>query len=122
MNPLKLPSKKRPEDTIRDDLITYMEKRGWYIMKMHGSLFQQGFPDLYCTHKLHGVRLIEVKLPEMKGSRWTNAQRDNFPKLSENGTLIWILTAATDWEYRKLFEVQNGKLVDNWFEYYLMKD
>lgn len=92
-----------------------MRDRGWYIVIMHGSLYQQGIPDLFCTHRRFGIRLVEVKLPNMKGSRFTNAQNKVFPELSDNGAGIWILTGATESEYKKLF------MPENWFEYYLMK-
>ncbi len=116
MNPIKLPSKRRPEDTIRDNLVPFLEDRGWYVKIMHGSLYQQGIPDLLCCHKKHGIRFVEIKLPNMKGSHWTPAQRKVFPELSQNGCPVWILTGATEYEYRKLF------CPENWFEYYMMKD
>lgn len=115
MEPLRIRSKKRPEDTIRDALRTFLEDRGWYVVIMHGSLYQSGIPDLLCCHKKHGIRFVEVKLPSMKGSRFTNAQHTVFNALSNNGCPIWILTAASENEYKKLFQREN------WFEYYLMK-
>lgn len=66
-----------------------------------------GFPDLYCTHVNYGPRWVEVKLPNMQGSRWTIAQKEEFPKLHNNGSPIWILTGATPEEYKKLFEPAN---------------
>lgn len=83
---------------------------------MHASDVLFGMPDLYCTHIKYGMRWIEVKLPDMKGSRWTNAQREWFYKLGSNGTHIYILTAATEGEYKKLFGP------DNWLEYFMLKD
>ena len=81
--------------------------RGWYVKSTHGNLYQSGFPDVYATHYTHGVRWIEVKLPDMKGSKFTDAQWEVFPKLLANGTRIWILTAATEFEYAKLFKPCN---------------
>jgi len=83
-------------------------------MATHGNLYQRGFPDLYATHFKFGPRWIEVKLPNMKGSRFTPAQMESFPKLRANGTRIWILTAATESEYQKLFKPDN-------VQYYLME-
>lgn len=97
----------RPEDEIRSAIIKFLVARGWYIKIMHGSLYQQGFPDLFCTHKRYGIRLIEVKLPNMIGSKFTPAQMEEFPKISTNGAGIWILTAANDSEYDKLFKPYN---------------
>lgn len=116
MEPKQLPGKKGPEAIIKEALITYLEQRGWIVKVTHGSIYQNGLPDLYCTHRIHGPRWVEVKLPNMTGSKFTKAQNEWFPKLSANGTKIWILTAATDVEYKKLFEPEN------WFTYYLLKD
>jgi len=71
------------------------------VVRIHGSLFQSGLPDLYATHSRYGPRWIEVKQPI--DFSFTGAQLDRFPKLSANGTKIWILTAATESEYKKLF-------------------
>lgn len=76
-------------------------------------MLQQGFPDLYATHKDYGPRWIEVKLPMMKGSRWTGAQQIEFPRMVDNGSPIWILTAADEAEYRKLF------LPSNFYYYFI---
>lgn len=77
------------------------------MIKTHGNMFQSGLPDLYATHYTHGARWIEVKLPLMKGSKFTNAQYEVFPKLVANGSRIWILTGATEEEYKKLFKKCN---------------
>lgn len=76
-------------------------------MVTHGNEFQSGFPDLYATHYSYGPRWIEVKLPDMKGSKFTAAQWREFPKMVANGTGIWILTGATPTEYSKLFKPYN---------------
>lgn len=74
---------------------------------MHGSVYQSGFPDLYCTHIKYGARLVEVKLPGMKGSKFTPAQLEWFPILHGNGSPIWVLVAANEAEYKKLFQPAN---------------
>lgn len=84
-------------------------------MVTHGGMYQAGFPDIYATHKEYGGRWIEIKLPDMKGSRFTKAQKECFPLLAENGTGIWILTTVCEHEYRKLFGYQQG----NWLEYFM---
>lgn len=81
---------------------------------MHGSVYQQGIPDLYATHVKYGPRWIEVKLPGMVGSKFTPAQLEWFPILHANGSPIWILTAVNDSEYKKLFQEANL------FEYMLL--
>jgi hypothetical protein len=115
MEPKPLPARRGPEYKLRKDIIDFLEARGWFVKILHGSAYQEGFPDLYCTHRIYGPRWIEVKLPNMDGSRWTKAQTIEFPKLSANGTKIWVLVAATESEYKKLFGP------DNWFEYMLIK-
>ncbi len=107
MEPLILPPKKGPEAIIQERLIEFLEQRGWVVKPTHGSMFQSGFPDLFATHKVHGQRWIEVKLPDMKGSKFTKAQVDTFPLFSQNGSPIWILTGATESEYKKLFQPEN---------------
>lgn len=115
MNPRKLPEKRGPEYYVREKIVKMLTRHGWIVKLIHGSMYQSGLPDIYATHKRHGPRWIEVKLPNMDGSRWTKAQLENFPLLSENGTGIWVLTADTDHEYKKLFDKPN------WFEYFIMK-
>lgn len=106
--------RERPEAEIQKAVVKMLRMEGWYVMTTHGSLYQAGFPDVYATHYLYGVRWIEIKLPDMKGSRFTAAQLEHFPKLRANGTRIWILTAATEYEYKKLFKDDN-------IGYYLME-
>jgi hypothetical protein len=90
-----------PEAPIKDAIKLYMEKLGWYVIVTHGNAFQSGLPDLYCCHLQHGQRWVEVKNP-LKYS-FTKAQWDVFPALACKGVGVWILTAATDEEYKKLW-------------------
>ena len=98
---------KHPERGIQKAIIKMLQIRGWYVRVTHGSIYQSGLPDLFATHAEHGPRWIEVKLPRMIGSHFTSAQRDVFPKLTKNGSGVWILTAATVAEYEKLFRPCN---------------
>jgi hypothetical protein len=100
-----LHSRRKPETIIQNQIIDFLTIRGWYIMKTHGNMYQQGFPDLYATHSKYGARWIEVKNP--KQYVFTPAQLECFPKLSANGSRIWILTSACEEEYRKLFGPEN---------------
>lgn len=118
MDPLRIKRKNDPEAQLQLKIRLFLEARFWYVKATHSGLLQAGFPDLYVTHKIHGARWIEVKLPEMKGSRWTNAQREVFPLLVENGSPIWILTRATEQEYRLLFDCPHG----NYLQYVLLKN
>lgn len=106
VNPRKT-GKSRPEAKIQEKIILYLRAREWYVKPTHGSAMQAGFPDLFATHSRFSHRWIEVKLPGMKGSRFTPAQIDCFPKFCAHGSGIWVLTAATDEEYRKLFRAPN---------------
>jgi hypothetical protein len=100
-----------PEYDIQKALISYLTLKGWLVRELHGDANNYGWPDLYACHRQFAIRWIEVKLPNMKGSKFTSAQMEWFPKMSANGTGIWILTAATDHEYSKLFQPAN------WYHY-----
>ena len=103
----KLRLRQRPEAKIQKAIIDQLLLRGWYVRVINASENLTGFPDLYATHSKYGPRFIEVKRPNMKGSSFTPAQLDSFPKFLANGTKIWILTAATHQEYDKLFLPEN---------------
>jgi len=64
-----------------------LQAAGWYVIKMHGNIFQAGFPDLYATHERYGVRLIEVK----EKLRFTKAQKTVFNLLRKNGSPVYIV-------------------------------
>ena len=74
-------------------------------MPTHGNMYQRGFPDLYALHEEHGSRWIEVKNP--RKFSFTEAQKQYFPIMSLCGVDIWIMTAATEDEYAKLFRPAN---------------
>jgi len=99
----------RPEAKIQLDLIEFLEKRGWYCKVIHGNAFQNGLPDLFTCHPKWKQRWIEVKNP--KQYSFTQAQKENFPKMDRFGVGIWILVAATEDEYNKLWKPPN------WHEY-----
>lgn len=96
---------RKPESKIQDKLIDFLKVRDWAVFVTHGSMFQSGFPDLYCAHARYGTRWIEVKVAE--SFRFTPAQMDTFPMFAAKGVGIWILTAATEAEYKKLFGPAN---------------
>lgn len=99
--------KDNPEKRIQKAVEEFLTNRGWYVLRTHGNAVQSGFPDDYCTHKRYGPRWVEIKLPGMKGSQFTAAQLEVFPKLINNGAGVWIITGATEEEYRKLFKKPN---------------
>ena len=107
-------NKKGPEDVIRGKIIDCLHEHGWYTKIMHGNRYMAGVPDVYSVHPEFGPRWIEVKLPGLIGSRFTKAQKKNFPKMIEYGDKIWILTSEDEydflfmpynlWDYRKELE------------------
>lgn len=117
MDPKRIQKNDNPEARIQLEITRFLEARGWYVKATHGGMFQSGFPDLWVTCKKYGGKWIEVKLPNMEGSRFTKAQKECFPLLIQYGTPIWILTGANEIEYRKLFEYPHG----NYIEYALLK-
>jgi hypothetical protein len=80
-----------------------------FVKSTHGNIYQFGFPDLFATHRKFGARWIEVKNP--LSYAFTPAQLEVFPKFVAFGTGVWILVAATEYEYKKLFQPCN------WYEY-----
>jgi len=88
-----------PEDVIQRALVNHLKLHDWYVKVMHGTAFQSGLPDLFCTHVSYGMRWVEVKVPV--GGKFTRAQYVTFPKLVEHGTPVWILTGPH--EYQALF-------------------
>jgi len=105
MNPKILGKKKRPEDIIQDAFTEYLERRKWSVKSTHGNAFQWGFPDLYCCHISYGSRWVECKCPISYS--FTRAQLEYFPELNSHGVGVWVITAATEYEYKKLFQPQN---------------
>ena len=97
-----------PEWYIREDLEVFLTARQWMVEKTHGNLYQQGFPDLYIAHRKYGERWIDVKQPGGKYT-FTNAQKQKWPVWESYRIGIWILTAATQEEYDKLFQPPNWR-------------
>lgn len=112
-----LHGKSGPEDKIRDGIINMLRAKGWFVMVMHGNIFQKGFPDLFACHSVYGIRLIEVKDPKRCGDVFTAAQKEVFPKLSANGAKVWVLTGSSQYDYSLLFDMKDG----NWYQHLYMK-
>lgn len=109
MNPKPVKARGKPETKIVRDLTDYLRCREWFVKKTHGSEFSSGFPDLFTAHMSYGPRWIETKTPEKY--RFTPAQLITFPKMAAAGVGIWVLTAATEEEIKKLFGPPN------WYHY-----
>jgi len=102
---------KGPEAVIQEKIIKLLRFKEWFVKETHGNMYQSGFPDLFATHIRYGHRWIEVKLPGMKGSKFTPAQLETFPKLCANGSGVWIMTGNSEDQYARLFKTYN------WFTY-----
>ncbi len=100
-----------PEAKIQKAIIKMLKQKGWYVKRMAASAYMFGVPDLFACHRVFGHRWIEVKLPGMKGSKFTAAQLIDFPLICSHGSGVWILTGDTQREYEKL------KAGPNWYHY-----
>jgi hypothetical protein len=98
-----------PEAKIQGDIIDFLRIREWFVKPTIGNAFQYGFPDLFCTHFRYGHRWVEVKNPAKYA--FTPAQLETFPKLCAHGSGVWVMVAATEYEYKKLFAPAN------WYAY-----
>ncbi len=109
MEPFNTRKKKAPEKAIQLAIIAMLEKKSWFCKSTHGSVYQSGFPDVYACHQTFGARWIEVKNKEKY--QFTAAQLKDFHMMNAHGVGIWVLSAATEEEYKKLFGPQN------WYTY-----
>jgi len=99
-----------PEYQIQKDLINFLKDRNWWVERTHGNLYQMGFPDLYVGHLKFGQRWIDVKNPV--AWEFTKAQCQKWPIWDQFNIGIWIITAASEEEYDKLFTSPNWR--DYW--------
>ncbi len=106
----KIKGVKGPEYKIQQRIIRFLQNRGWFVKVMTGTMYQWGIPDLLACHKRHGIKFIEVKNPESYS--FTAAQYSEFPKFQAHGVPIYILTAANEANYNRLFAS-----TDNLWEY-----
>lgn len=109
MKPFKAKSSETPEEKIQREVVTYLRDREWMVKRVIGNMYQSGFPDLFCSHRLYGARWVEIKNP--LSYSFTPAQIQDFPLFCANGSGVWVLVAATDDEYQKLFKPPN------WYQY-----
>lgn len=109
MNPKIISRRGSPEAIIQAKFEEFLILRKWSVRATHGNMYQHGFPDLYCCHNTFGARWIECKNP--LNYRFTGAQLEYFPELNAHGQGIWVITAATEDQYKRLFGPQN------WYHY-----
>lgn len=101
-------SNSRPEWHIQQDLIKFLEARDWLVEHTHGNAYQTGFPDLFLAHRKWGQRWVDCKVAGRYS--FTQAQKIKWPVWEEKLVGIWILTAATEEEYAKLFQPPNMRV------------
>jgi hypothetical protein len=96
-----------PEWHIQRKLTGFLEARGWLVEVMQGNAFQKGVPDLFLHHPRWGYRWVDCKNPGQYS--FTRDQKRKWPVWDSFGVGIWILTAANQDEYNKLFAPPNWK-------------
>ena len=65
-----------------------MLRDGWYVKKTHGSKYQSGLPDVYCSHMRFGVLWIETKV---RNNRLEDSQILEFTLMSKAGSRIFVI-------------------------------
>lgn len=98
--------REHPEKKGEKELRDYMGRQGWLTVKLAGSIFQKGLPDLLCVHPDHGIKFIEMK--SMVG-KLSDVQFAMFTRMSRFGAKIYICVNAKD--YDKIFDPPNWKHV-----------
>ena len=91
MMKIEKPKVKRnnPEEKIQNKIRKILKADGWVTEKMHGNQYQSGIPDLYCFHRKHGHRWVEIKTEK---GRLTHAQGVTFKAWEKAGLGVYILT------------------------------
>jgi hypothetical protein len=107
MKPFKFRPRHGPEWRIQQDLIEYLRIRDWLVEVTNGNIYQIGFPDLFLAHKKYGTRWVDVKNEERY--TFTAAQREKWPIWDSFGVGVWILTAANEENYQRLFQPPNWR-------------
>lgn len=90
-----------PEARTQRKVIDFLRLRGWYVRQTHGNAYSVGWPDLYCFHREHGTRWVDLKV--LGQNRLTKAQCQVWPEMAAAGIGVWIMTSASEEEYGKLF-------------------
>jgi hypothetical protein len=97
--------REQKETKIRSRIRSFLEGRGWLVEITHGNRFMYGFPDLFIGHPEFGQRWIDVKV---EGAyQFTKAQRAKWPVWHLHKIGIWIMTDATEEQYKWLFQKPN---------------
>lgn len=106
MKPPKIRNfQKGPEAIIQEQLVNMLRIKEWFVKETHGNMYSSGWPDLYACKRKYGPRWIEVKNPDKYV--FQPSQIADFTRWTAEGIGIWILVAATEEEYAKLFAKPN---------------
>ena len=99
-----------PEKDGAKRLIKEMMLHCWKVHRLNvsaGTYSTPGFPDYYATHKIHGAKWIETKVPN---GTLSSSQVERFKSFAEHNIGVWILFDEKD--YPKLFDPPNwGKFL-----------
>jgi len=79
--------RQRENNELRPAVIKRLLLNNWGYRIVHGSMYQVGFPDLYCYHKLFGARWVELKMP---GNKLRVSQVKFFSDLSRHNIGVWV--------------------------------
>lgn len=81
------------EKTIENNIRKALHAQGWFTVKLSGSMYVHGLPDLYCFQRSTNTTLwIESKAP---GKKLRPTQVKRFPKWDHEGIRIYVLTSDT---------------------------
>jgi hypothetical protein len=107
MEPKKFRQVKGPEAIIQTAIMNKLRMLKWVVRSTHGNMFQAGFPDIYCAHRMYGARWVEVKTPDRRGDIFTPAQFEFFPQLMSVGIGVYVLTSDSDEQIALLHKEPN---------------
>lgn len=94
-----------PEQKISQAIKTYLEVRGWKLIKLHGNKFQSGLPDYIALYPDGTLKWIEIKTSV---GRLSPRQKTVFDLLDRFGQPIYVLTSVEEIHY--LFRSPNWRL------------
>ena len=76
-------------ERVVEPLMAFLtNEKHWYCIKIHGSMFQCGLPDLFICHAFYQPRWVECKI---KGGSFTPAQKARFPILISLKVPIYLV-------------------------------
>lgn len=92
-------SSKQPETMLYKQVREWLEHRGWFVLKLHGSEFQVGLPDVYAFHVKYGCAWIELKMPKRKKDRHGGLRASQIrmmKRMQVAGVPVWVITSVEE--------------------------